>query len=175
MSSQNDTIALLLKQMDGYNLHRVTVAASGGALASASDSLVTAQQDKIKEELQVLRAQIKAISRNISELGASLGPTVESSVTNRLNVHGGGIASLADLKGASDDMRQLVLDVSQSLTHSLTSDRGDLVKRICCDALTTAYEKLSESVSSKVRTSHDMLRRLRSASFSVSVAKRASL
>ena len=89
MSSQNDTIALLLKQMDGYNLHRVTVDASGGALASASDSLVTVQQDKIKEELQVLRAQIKAISRNISELGASLGPTVESSVTNRLNVPGG--------------------------------------------------------------------------------------
>ena len=106
----------------------------------------------------MLRAQIKAIFRNISELCASSGPTVESSVTNRLNVHCGGTASLADLKGASDDMRQLVLDVSQSLTHSHTSDMGVLVKRICCDALTTAYEKLSESVSSKVRTSHDMLR-----------------
>jgi hypothetical protein len=106
-------------------------------VSSLADGVV---ERDLHGEVDIIHAQIKATSRTISSLSASLGDTVEASLSNRLPAHVGVLPD-SDKFMPKDDILAFVED-NKALVLAARQDAIQVSGDTCKGAITALLDKL---------------------------------
>ena len=154
--AQNDTIASLLQELSYWRPSPVPAPFAAFQCGEAPNQ--TTVDSAAMEEVLVLKAQVNSASRNLSQLASSLGSAIESSLSVRLPEKLVGYASMSDLKGQAEDVRQLVLDVAQTQSQSLFVEVGNMIKNVLGDSLLESCEKTFAKLAARLKADQETMR-----------------